>query len=77
MTLIILQVKDDLNIFQMENVLIFLLSMEDDLNILANGRRPHFFLSNGRQPQYIYKWKTTSIFWQMEDDFNISKWKRN
>ena len=35
--------------------------MEDDLNILANGRRP----------QYVDKWKTTSIFWQMEDELII------
>ena len=35
--------------------------MEDNLNNLANGRRP----------QYFGKWKKTSIFWQMEDDLNI------
>jgi hypothetical protein len=35
--------------------------MEDDLNILANGR----------QPQHFGKWKMTSIFWQMEDNLNI------
>ena len=34
--------------------------MEDRLNTLANGRRPYYF----------GKWKTTSIFWQMEDDIN-------
>jgi hypothetical protein len=34
--------------------------IEDDLNILANGRLP----------QYFGKWKTTSIVWQMEDDLN-------
>ena len=39
--------------------------MEDDLNILANGR----------WPQYFGKWKTTLIFCQMEDDLNIlAKW---
>jgi hypothetical protein len=32
--------------------------MEDDLNFVPNGRRP----------QYFGKWKTTSIFRQMEDD---------
>ena len=26
---------------------------------------------NGRRPQYFGKWKTTSISWQMEDNFNI------
>ena len=35
--------------------------MEDDLNIFENGR----------QPQYFWKWKTTSIFLKMEDDLNI------
>ena len=49
--------------------------MEDDLN----------FISNGRQPQFFFKWKTTSIFFwlkttsisfQMEDDLNFFfKWK--
>ena len=37
------------------------------------GRRPHFFLSNGRQPQYFVKCKTTSIFWQVEDNINFLK----
>ena len=35
--------------------------MEDNLNIIENGR----------QPQYFWKWKTTSIFLKMEDDLNI------
>ena len=35
--------------------------MEDDQNILANGRRP----------QYLDKWKTTSVFLKMEEDLNI------
>jgi hypothetical protein len=44
---------------------------------LVNGRRPHFFLkmkkdrkkfANGRLPQKICKWKTTSKNLQMEDD---------
>ena len=35
--------------------------MEDDLNFLANGRRPQFF----------GKWKTTSIFWEMEDNLSF------
>ena len=34
--------------------------MEDDLNIVANGRRP----------QYFHKWKTASIILKMEDDLN-------
>jgi hypothetical protein len=28
-------------------------------------------LLNEKRPQYIGKWKTTSILWQMEDDLNI------
>ena len=35
--------------------------MEDDLNFSGNGRRPQFFR----------KWKTTSIFQDMENDLNI------
>ena len=46
--------------------------MEDDLNILENGRRPQYFL-NGRRPQYFWKWKTTSIFLKLEADLNIFK----
>ena len=34
--------------------------MEDDLKFVRNGRRPQFF----------GKWKTTSIFGEMEDDLN-------
>ena len=41
--------------------------MEDDLNILENGRRL-LNLANGRRLQYFGKWKTTSISWLMEDD---------
>ena len=29
------------------------------------------FQANGRQPQFVGKWKTTSMFRQMEDDFNF------
>ena len=39
----------------------FSFKMEDNLNILANDRRP----------QYFCKRKTTSIVWKMEDDLNI------
>ena len=39
--------------------------MEDDLNILANGRRH----------PYLGKWKTTSTFLSIEDDLNFYKWK--
>ena len=39
--------------------------MEDDINKLANGRRP----------QILRKWNTTSIFKKMEDDLIFFKWK--
>ena len=46
--------------------------MEDELNILANGR-PLDILENGRRPQYVEKWKTTPIFCQIEDNINFGK----
>jgi hypothetical protein len=48
--------------------------MEDDLNILANGRQHQNFgklktalniLANKRQTQYFEQWKTTPIFCQI------------
>ena len=44
--------------------------MEDDLHFLGNGRQPNLF-GNGRRPQFLWKWKTTSIFLEMEDDLNL------
>ena len=41
--------------------------MEDDLNMLENGRRP----------KYFGKWKATSIFWKIEDNINFSNKKTN
>ena len=41
--------------------------MEDDLNILANGRRLKYF-ANGRQTQYVGKWKMTST---SENELNL------
>ena len=35
-----------------------------------NGRRPQLF-SNRRQLQHFCKWKTTTIFVQIENDLNI------
>ena len=67
------QMEDDLNFFgKWKMTSTFLANeLEDDLNILVNGRRPQFW----------GKWKTTSIFWQngrrpqffgqMEDNLNI------
>jgi hypothetical protein len=40
--------------------------MEDDLNFSGNGRRP----------QFLRKWKTSSIFQEIEDYLNFRKWKR-
>ena len=37
------------------------MEMEDDLIFNVSGRQPFFF-----------KWKTTSIFFQMEGDLNIN-----
>ena len=34
------------------------------------GRRPQLF-GKGRRPQFSGKWKTTSIFWKIEDDLNF------
>jgi hypothetical protein len=55
--------------------------MEDNLNFKVNERQPHqryvedsiiIFLiyENGRRPQYLVKWKTTSFFGKMEDNLN-------
>ena len=43
--------------------------MEDDFNILVNGSNLNF-IENGRQPQYLSKWKMTFILWHMEDNLN-------
>ena len=43
--------EDELNIFQIENDLIFFL-IENDIT--------KYFSSHGRQPQYSCEWKTTS-----------------
>ena len=41
--------------------------MEDNLNILANERQPH----------YVEKWKTIPIFCQIEDNINFGKHEGN
>ena len=41
--------------------------IEDDLNILANGRRS----------QFVEKWKTTSIFSQIEYNFKFWQMEGN
>jgi hypothetical protein len=41
--------------------------MEDNLNILANERRPLYF----------DKWKMTSIIWEMEDNINFFNGRRH
>ena len=42
--------------------------MEDDLDILSNGRRPQYF---GKMEEDLNVLATTSIFWKMEDDINF------
>ena len=43
--------------------------MEDDLNFLIfEDNLDSFGNENGRRPQFFSKWKTTSIFLQIEDD---------
>ena len=39
--------------------------MEDDLSFSGDGRGPH----------YSWKWKTTSIFQEMEEDLNFQEIK--
>jgi hypothetical protein len=65
--------------------------MEDNLNFLVNGICPQFItivgqvLINWKATSIPSKWKTTSFFWQMEDDLNIlvngrqpfCKWKQS
>ena len=63
MTTIFSQMEDDLNFFEDD---FYLWKMEDDLNIVANGRRT----------QYFSKWKTTPTFWKMEDDLNYLENRR-
>jgi hypothetical protein len=43
--------------------------MEDDLNFF-NRIQPQFW-GNGRQSQFVWKWKMTSICLKMEDDLNL------
>ena len=44
-------------------------------HLIFYGRHLNF-LENGRRLQFFRKWKTTSIFRKMEDDFNFfGKWK--
>jgi hypothetical protein len=44
--------------------------MNDYFNILANGRQPQYF-GKLKMTSKCSKWKTTSVFWQMENDLNI------
>ena len=47
-----------------------LIKMEDDLN-LNDMKDDHNFNVYGRQPQFKYKWKTTSSLGRMEDNHNF------
>ena len=60
----------------MEDDLICFLQMEDDLHFISN-RRKLKKKSNGRRPQQFFKWKTTSILFQKEDDPNFSNKKQS
>jgi hypothetical protein len=44
--------------------------MEDNLDILSNGRQPKSFVKL-KILSIFGKWKTTPIFWQMEYELNI------
>ena len=50
--------------------------MEDDINILANGRQPHF-LENGRQPQSLVNGRRPKYFGKWMTPTNLSKCKIN
>ena len=45
--------------------------MEDDLNVLKNGRRPQCFGKWNTTSIQDPNWKMTSKFWQMKDDLNF------
>ena len=63
-----LKMEDDLNFFENGRKPHFFL-MEDNLNFFENGRQPHFF-ENGRRPQLLGEWKTTTKI-QMENDLKF------
>ena len=44
--------------------------MEDNLNFKVNGKRTNFLI-NERHYQFVGKWKTTLICWQMKDYINL------
>jgi hypothetical protein len=53
--------------------------MEDDLNLVENGRRPQFFSKWKKTYFYIFflKKKMTSIYLRMEDNLKINKYIYN
>ena len=73
-TSIFWQMEDDLSVFSNGRHLILFWKMKDDLkyleNDLENGRHLKS-LVNGRWPKYLRKWRTTSIFLQVEDHINF------
>jgi hypothetical protein len=56
MTFIFWQLEDNLFFLEIESRPSLCGKIEEDLNIIVNGR----------QPQYLVKWKTTYIIWQNE-----------
>ena len=71
--------EDDLNLLNGRQHNFFL--MEDNINlkkmdeyfIFYKSKTTLIFSSNGRQPQFFFKWKTTSKFLWMEDDLQNLK----
>ena len=67
------KVEDDLNFFKMEDDLNFFQNgrgphfskIEDEQKNSKNGRRPYFFLQNGRRNNSFSIWKTSSIFFKI------------
>ena len=52
--------------------------LEGEIDSLANGRRPHFFLKKGDDLKVIEngRQKTTSMFLKIRDDPNfLAEWK--
>jgi hypothetical protein len=62
--------QNNLNILEKWKTTLIFWQMEDDLNILANGRQPQYF-GKWKTTTIFGNWKTTAIFCQMEDDLNI------
>jgi hypothetical protein len=66
--------KDNLNFYQLEDNLIFLINgrrpqlfqMEDNLNVLNKGQPKYSY--EWKKTSNVFKWKTTSISLKSKDD---------